>query len=248
MKKFILTVGMLLLFQSGANSATTIIENYDAKTLKNDIVAIYALKNSTIESNKQDKYTFSVRENYNSLWNIYSFKKNITIVQNGKNCILELNTTSFSNPYDARELMVLKRELQGGYTYGLNYFINVKTTINPNYLTDGIDSNGTPMRMSNSNNAEQVYEYAYIPKSIFRGPKLISTSYDAQNKGLKAKYRIVEINGKPICKYAPEMVGELLNPTSANETIEIGYKQKCCSKVQHVKLQSMYQKPVLENL
>lgn len=42
----------LFLFNASANAATTIIENYNAAKLKNDIIGIYALKGAVIESNK----------------------------------------------------------------------------------------------------------------------------------------------------------------------------------------------------
>ena len=52
MKKFLLSLAALFLFNASANAATTIIENYDATKLKNDIIGIYALKGAVIESNK----------------------------------------------------------------------------------------------------------------------------------------------------------------------------------------------------
>ena len=48
--------------------------------------------------------------------------------------------------------------------------------------------------------------------------------------------------------YKPEEVWDLLNPTNANQTVEIGYKEKAGSKIKHVTLHSRYQKPLLESL
>jgi len=231
-----------------ANAATTIIENYDAGKLKNDIIGIYALKGAVIESNKLNDYTFTVRTSYLTLWSGYNFKKTFTIVPNGKNCILSLVNNSLIWPYDAKELYVLKKELKGGYTYGLNYFVKIIAEQNKNYMSDGIDSNGTPTRISNSNDAEIVYFYNIVPKSTIRGPRLISTSYSAQEQGLKAKNRIVEINGKHIKKYKPQELWTILNPTKAGQTIQVGYKEKCGGKVKHATLESKYQKPILESL
>lgn len=248
MKKLLLLLAVLFLFNASANAATTIIENYEATKLKQDIISIYALRDSIIESNKLNEYSFTVKSHYLTIWTGYSFKKTFTIVQNGKNCILTLVNNSYIAPYDAKELFVLKQELQGGYTYGLNYFVKLNPKQNKNYMSDGIDSNGTPTRISNSNNAELVYYYNVVPKSTVRGPKLISTSYSAKEQGLKAKNRIVEINGKHINQYKPEELWQLLNPTKANQTIKIGYKEKCGGKVKYATLQSKYQKPTLENL
>lgn len=147
-----------------------------------------------------------------------------------------------------KELYILKKDLKGGYTYGLNYFIKLKAKPNKDYMSDGIDSNGTPTRISNSNDAESVYFYNVVPKSTIRGPRLISTSYSAKEQGLKAKNRIVEINDKHIKKYTPEELWTLLNPTQAGQTIKIGYKEKSGGKVKTVTLKSQYQKPILENL
>ncbi len=248
MKKFLLSLAALFLFNASANAATTIIENYDATKLKNDIIAIYALKGGIIESNKLNEYSFTVKTNYLTLWNVYHFKKTVTIVPNGKDCILSLMNNSILWPYDVKELHTLKKELKGGYTYGLNYFIKLKTSPNKDYMSDGIDSNGTPTRISNSNDAELVYFYNIVPKSTLRGPKLISTSYSAKEQGLKAKNRIVEINGKHIRNYKPEELWTLLNPTKAGQTIRVGYKEKCGGKVKHATLESKYQRPILENL
>lgn len=52
MKKILLSLAALFLFNASVNAATTIIENYDAAKLKNDIIGIYALKGAIIESNK----------------------------------------------------------------------------------------------------------------------------------------------------------------------------------------------------
>ena len=52
MKKILLSLAALFLFNASANAATTIIENYDATKLKQDIIGIYALKGAVIESNK----------------------------------------------------------------------------------------------------------------------------------------------------------------------------------------------------
>ena len=49
-------------------------------------------------------------------------------------------------------------------------------------------------------------------------------------------------------QYKPEELWQLLNPTKANQTIKVGYKEKCGAKVKHVTLESKYQKPILENL
>ena len=147
-----------------------------------------------------------------------------------------------------KEVRLLKKDLKGGYTYGLNYFIKLKAKSNKDYMSDGIDSNGTPTRISNSNDAESVYFYNVVPKSTIRGPRLISTSYSAKEQGLKAKNRIVEINDKHIKKYTPEELWTLLNPTKAGQTIKVGYKEKSGGKVKHVTLESKYQKPILENL
>lgn len=248
MKKLLFALSLFILAQCNANAATTVIQNYDAAKLKQDIVGIYALRGATIDSNKLNDYSFSVKTRYLTLWSAYAFKKNFTIVQSGKDCILSLVTNSYISAYDAKELYVLEKELKGGYTYGLNYFIKLKANPNKNYMSDGIDSNGTPTRISNSNEAELIYVYNVVPKSTMRGPKLISTSYSAKEQGLKSKNRIVEINDKHINKYKPEELWKLLNPTSANQTIKIGYKEKCGAKVKHVTLQSKYQKPLLENL
>lgn len=115
-------------------------------------------------------------------------------------------------------------------------------------MTDGIDSNSVPIRISDSNISESSYIYTIVPKSTIRGPKLISTSYSAQEQGLKAKNRIVEINSKHISQYKPEELWQLLNPTKAGQTIKVGYKEKCGGKVKYATLQSKYQKPILENL
>lgn len=248
MKKLLLLMVVLFCFNVTANAATTVIENYDAKKLKNDIIGIYALRGSVVESNKLDEYSFSVRSNYLTLWSGYQFKKTFTIVPNGKNCILSLVNNSLIWPYDVKELYVLEKELKGGYTYGLNYFIKLKAKPNKYYMSDGIDSNGTPTRISNSNDAESVYFYNVVPKSTIRGPRLISTSHSAKEQGLKSKYRIVEINDKHINKYNSDDLWTLLNPTKAGQTIKIGYKEKTGGKVKHVTLQSKYQKPILENL
>lgn len=248
MKKILLSLAALFLFNASANAATTIIENYDATKLKQDIIGIYALKGAVIESNKLNEYSFTVKTHYMTLWSGYQFKKTFTIVPNGKNCILSLVNNSYIWPYDAKELYVLKKDLKGGYTYGLNYFIKLKAKPNKDYMSDGIDSNGTPTRISNSNDAESVYFYNVVPKSTIRGPRLISTSYSAKEQGLKAKNRIVEINDKHIKKYSPEELWTLLNPTQVGQTIKIGYKEKCGGKIKHVILESKYQKPILENL
>lgn len=248
MKKLLLVLSVFMLLQCNANAATTVIKNYDAAKLKQDIVGIYALRGATIDSNKLNDYSFSVKTRYLTLWSAYAFKKNFTIVQSGKDCILSLVTNSYVSAYDVKELYVLEKELKGGYTYGLNYFIKLKAYPNKTYMSDGIDSNGTPTRISNSNEAASVYYFYITPKSTIRGPKLISTSYSAKEQGLQAKNRIVEINNKHVNKYKAEELWELLNPTSANQTIKIGYKEKCGAKVKHVTLQSKYQKPLLENL
>lgn len=83
---------------------------------------------------------------------------------------------------------------------------------------------------------------------MIRGPKLISTSYSAKEQGLKAKNRIIEVNDKHVSQYKPEELWQLLNPTKANQTIKVGYKEKCGGKLKYAVLQSKYQKPVLENL
>ena len=248
MRKILLSLVALFFINASANAATTIIENYEAAKLKQDIISIYALRDSIIESNKLNEYSFTVKSHYLTLWTGYSFKKTFTIVQNGKNCILTLVNNSYIAPYDAKELYVLKQELQGGYTYGLNYFVKLNPKQNKNYMSDGIDSNATPTRISNSNDFESVYVYNIIPKSTIKGPRLISTSYSAKEQGLNAKNRIVEINGKRIKNYKPEEVWDLLNPTNANQTVEIGYKEKAGSKIKHVTLHSKYQKPLLEYL
>ena len=80
MKKFLLSLIALFLFNASANAATTIIENYDAKKLKNDIIAIYALKGATIEANKLNEYGFTVNDRYYTAWDNYLIKKNINIV------------------------------------------------------------------------------------------------------------------------------------------------------------------------
>lgn len=249
MKKFLTVLAALFLAQVSSYAATTIIENYDATKLKQDIIGIYTLRGAVIESNELNKYSFSIKTGYITLWNIRSFRKNITIVPRGKDCLLSLTTSPYYwQAYDIKELAVLKKELKGGYTYGLNYFVKTKTSQNKNYMSDGIDSNATPTRISNSNDFEPVYVYNIIPKSMIKGPRLISTSYSAKEEGLKAKNRIVEINGKRIKNYKPEEVWDLLNPTNANQTVEIGYKEKAGSKIKHVTLHSRYQKPLLECL
>lgn len=248
MKKILLSLATLFLFSASANAATTIIENYDAAKLKQDIIGIYALKGAVIESNKLNEYSFTVKTRYLTLWSGYQFKKTFTIVPNGKNCILSLVNNSFIWPYDVKELYVLEKELKGGYTYGLNYFIKLKANPNKNYMSDGIDSNGTPTRISNSNDAEIIYFYDVVPKSTIRGPRLISTTLSAQEQGLKSKNRIVEINDKHIKKYKPQELWTLLNPTKAGQTIKVGYKEKTGGKIKYVTLYSKYQKPILDNL
>ena len=248
MKKFLLLLIALFCINLNVNAATTIIENYDASKLKNDIIGIYALKGAVIESNKLNEYSFTVRTSCLTLWSAYNFKKTFTIVQNGKNCILNLVNNSLVWPYDAKELCVLKQELKGGYTYGLNYFVTINAKQNENYMSDGIDSNGTPTRISNSNDSEVVCYYNIVPNSMIRGPKLISTSYSAKEQGLKAKNRIIEVNDKHVSQYKPEELWQLLNPTKANQTIKVGYKEKCGGRLKYAVLQSKYQKPVLENL
>ena len=79
MKKILLLVA-LFLFNASANAATTIIENYDATKLKQDIIGIYALKGAVIESNKLNEYSFTVRTRYMTLWSGYQFKKTFTIL------------------------------------------------------------------------------------------------------------------------------------------------------------------------
>ena len=249
MKRFLILFTALLLMQTSSYAATTIIENYDANRLKQDIIGIYTLRGAIIESNEMNKYTFTIKTGYITLWNIRSFRKNITIVPRGKDCLLSLTTNPYYwQAYDIKELEALKKELKGGYTYGLNYFVKAKTSQNKNYMSDGMDSNATPTRISNSNDFEPVYVYNIIPKSMIKGPRLISTSYSAKEEGLKAKNRIVEINGKNIRNYKPEEVWILLNPTTANQTVKIGYKEKMASKVKYVTLHSKYQKPLLESL
>lgn len=257
MKKFLLSLAALFLFNASANAATTIIENYDATKLKQDIIKIYALRGALIESNKLNDYTFTIIDRFSTGWDFYSLKKNITIVQNGKNSIVNLDAyissslmrnAKIQSYVEHKELNVLKKELKGGYTYGLSYFIKPNLEINKKYMSDGIDSNGVPIRISDSNISEPRYMYTIVPKSTIRGPKLISTSYSAKEQGLKAKNRIVEINDKHIKKYKPQELSTLLNPTKAGQTIKVGYKEKCGAKVKHVTLESKYQKPILENL
>lgn len=257
MKKLLLLLAVLFLFNASANAATTIIENYEATKLKQDIIKIYALRGALIESNKLNEYTFTINDRFSTGWDCYLLKKNITIVQNGKNCILNLDAYLSSSLMknakihgyvEHKELDVLKKELQGGFTYGLSYFIKPAFEINKKHMTDGIDSNGVPIRISDSNISESSYTYTIVPKSTIRGPKLISTSYSAQEQGLKAKNRIVEINGKQVREYKPQELRTLLNPTKAGQTIKVGYKEKCGGKVKYATLQSKYQKPILENL
>lgn len=256
MKKILLLVA-LFLFNASANAATTIIENYDAAKLKQDIIKIYALRGATIESNKIHEYAFSIIDGFSTAWDIYSVNKKITIVQHGKNCILNLDA-SLSSTFmrnakildyiEYKELDILEKELKGGYTYGLSYFITQRIEVNKKYMSDGIDTNGSPFRISDSNIAEPSYLYTIAPKSMFRGPKLISTSYSAKEQGLKAKNRIVEINDKHIREYKPQELQNLLNPTKAGQKIKVGYKERCGGKVKYATLESKYQKPILENL
>ena len=257
MKKILLSLAALFLFNASANAATTIIENYDATKLKQDIIKIYALRGALIESNKLDEFTFTIKQGFSTGWDNYLIKKDITIIQNNKDCIINLNAFLSSSFYrnlkiagyvETKELNVLEKELKGGYTYGLSYFIKPCIEVNKKYMSDGIDSNGVPIRISDSNISEPRYMYTIVPKSTIGGPKLISTSYSAKEQGLKAKNRIVEINDKHIKKYKPQELSTLLNPTKAGQTIKVGYKEKCGAKVKHVTLESKYQKPILENL
>ena len=257
MRKILLSLVALFLFNASANAATTIIENYEAIKLKQDMIKLYMLKGATIESSKLNEYTFTINNSFASIWDNYLYKKKITIVQYNKDCLVNLEGTLSSSfcrnakllPFvEQKELEVLKVELKGGYTYGLSYFIKQGLLKNEKYMSDGLDTNGTPLKINNSNIAESPYLYYIVPKSTIRGPKLISTSYSAKEQGLKAKNRIVKINGKHVSQYKTEELWQLLNPTKANQTIKVGYKEKCGAKVKYATLQSKYQKPILENL
>lgn len=61
MKKLLLLLAVLFFINASANAATTIIENYEAAKLKQDIISIYALRDSIIESNKLNEYSFNVK-------------------------------------------------------------------------------------------------------------------------------------------------------------------------------------------
>ncbi len=257
MKKILLSLATLFLFNASANAATTIIENYDAAKLKQDIIRIYASRGAIIESNKLNEYTFTLNDKFSTFWDMYLYKKNICIVQKDKDCILTLegylNSTFLKNAkiasyVEAKELFILQKELKGGYIYGLSYFIKPILKVNKKYMSDGIDSNSIPFRISDSNMPESNYLYGFAPKSTIRGPRLISTSYNAQAQGLKSKFRIVEINDKHIKKYKPQELWILLNPTNAGQTIKVGYKEKTGGKIKYTTLQSKYQKPILESL
>ena len=95
MKRFLTVLVALFLVQVSSYAATTIIENYDATKLKQDIIGIYTLRGAVIESNELNKYSFSIKTGYITLWNIRSFRKNITIVQRGKDCLLSLTTSPY---------------------------------------------------------------------------------------------------------------------------------------------------------
>ena len=64
MKKLLLLLAVLFLFNASANAATTIIENYEATKLKQDIIKIYALRGALIESNKLNEYTFTINDRF----------------------------------------------------------------------------------------------------------------------------------------------------------------------------------------
>jgi hypothetical protein len=257
MKKVLLLFTALFLTMTMANAATTTIENYDSAKLKQDIVKIYALNGASVNSAKSNEYTFSIRNNYSAGNDIYGMEKTFTIVQNGKDCILNLDSyfnygfmreLKMPSYTDDKELIVLKKQLNGGYTYGLNYFVKPVIVQNRAFMIDGIDTTATAFRMSGTNEPKPQLISYIVPKSTIRGPKLISTSYSANKQGLRPRYRIVAVNGKPVSRYNPIELSELLNPTDAHQTIEVGYKESCFGKVKYTKLQSMYQRPLIENL
>ena len=161
MKKILSLLLVLALSQGITHAAVAKIENYNADKLKEDIIKIYMLNGANVESNKLNDYTFTVNSRFATLWDNYLYKKNITIIQHGKDCLVNLegflSSSLYKNakllPYiEQKELNVLKTELQGGYTYGLSYFVKPVVQQNKKYMADGIDSNGIPFRINNSNN------------------------------------------------------------------------------------------------
>lgn len=67
MRKILLSLVTLFFINASANAATTIIENCEAAKLKQDIISIYALRDSIIESNKLNEYSFTVKSHYLTL-------------------------------------------------------------------------------------------------------------------------------------------------------------------------------------
>lgn len=193
MKKFLILLLALFLFNANVKAATTVIENYDAKKLKNDIIEIYAQKGSIVEFDDVTENTFTVESRYLKLWGDSNLKKTFTIVQNGKNCILSLDNNTFSWLYDAKELQTLKQDLKGGYTYGLTCSVNLNPKQNKNYTLDGVYFKKISRKINNYEDVEIEYYCNIASKYMMSEPKLISSLSNEKEQNLKKKIELLKL-------------------------------------------------------